>query len=73
MTLSVGMKVRTKFHSHESSIIRTLTDLCLVYTREFGSGAWASTDGGEPCPTCGHRGTPITRVDSAWFVPVEEP
>ena len=62
--LRVGMKVRTEYRPEEKDMVRTL--LQIHAAPDFGSGYWASADGGEACPTCGRKGLPILGVDAAW-------
>jgi hypothetical protein len=66
--LAVGDKVTSRFHKEQSSLVRTITHI--EAHPGYGSGACASADGGEPCPTCGRDETPILSVDASWFIPV---
>ena len=71
--LKVGMKVTTKFGpSGFEDVVRTLT--ILEEDSKFGSGFWASADGGEPCKCCGlSPAHPIDKmIDSVWFTPVNQ-
>jgi hypothetical protein len=68
--LAVGDKVTSKYNPHQEDVVRTITQ-CEA-SSGYGSGAWASADGGEKCPTCNDvAGNVITGVDASWFVPVQ--
>lgn len=68
--LRAGMKVTSDFHAGEGDVVRTLT--ALERSSVYGSGWYASADGGEPCPHCQRpMGQPISAVDAHWFEPVE--
>lgn len=68
--INIGDKVISKYTAGEEAVVRTITE---IYEEPaYGSGFWASADGGEPCQCCGKRpGFPIRHVDSGWFKPVK--
>ena len=70
-TLKVGDLVTSDYHHQEKTVVRKITKI--KPDKQYGSGYYASADGGEPCPHCGRPfGTEINYVDSAWFVLVEK-
>jgi len=67
--LAVGDKVTSEYTQANADVIRTITAIT-PWTR-CSSGAIASADGGQPCPTCKrHAASPIEDVDAGWFEPV---
>lgn len=68
--LSVGDKVTSRFYQDQSTVVRTLTRL--EASPATGSGVRAWSDGGDTCPTCGHKSYSIEGVDGSWFEPVKK-
>lgn len=65
----LGDRVVSDFNSDEKNIVRKIT--IIVKSGGYGSNYQVSADGGENCRCCGRAGTPIHRVDGAWFEKVE--
>lgn len=69
MKLKIGMKVKTKFLSGASDIVRTLTSI--REEKKYDSGFSASADNGGACKECNRPlSEPIFNIDSDWFTPV---
>lgn len=71
--IKVGDKVTTDYWSGSAHVVRTVTRVSARASAEYGSGFWASVDGGAACPTCGVTPSkPIEAVDSGWFKKVKQ-
>lgn len=64
--VSVGDLVTTDYDPDSASVVRRVTRI--GEDPSYGSGYWASADGGVPCQSCGRPfATPIHKIDAYWF------